>query len=170
MNSSNTQNHSTSIDKTSYPCQINTREEKMSAESAVRGETAGAVVMGANVATLMWMRTFSSIISILSLSDLKFFSFSLSLSLSLIFNHNHNLLEWGAFQGALTHLYGDGGIPCFYRCVLPALVQGPLSRFGDTAAYTGVLTMLDRLDSTKDLPVADKILAALVAVAMCRIF
>ena len=31
----------------------------------------------------------------------------------------------------------SGGIPRFYRGLLPALVQGPLSRFGDTAANTG---------------------------------
>ena len=29
------------------------------------------------------------------------------------------------------------GIPRFYRGLVPALLQGPLSRFGDTAANTG---------------------------------
>lgn len=38
---------------------------------------------------------------------------------------------------ALRTLYKEGGIPRFYRGLLPALVQGPLSRFGDTAANTG---------------------------------
>mmetsp|Transcript_14132 Transcript_14132/g.15810 ORF Transcript_14132/g.15810 Transcript_14132/m.15810 type:complete len:298 (-) Transcript_14132:28-921(-) len=113
-----------------------------SAESAVRGGTAGAVAMGANVAALMWMRT----------------------------TVNYQYRNGGTFRGALTHLYGDGGIPRFYRGVLPALVQGPLSRFGDTAANTGVLTMLDSFDNTKDLPVAAKTLAASAAAAMWRIF
>jgi hypothetical protein len=72
--------------------------------------------------------------------------------------------------GALKHLYGDGGIPRFYRGVLPALVQGPLSRFGDTAANTGVLTFLDNIESTKNLPVAAKTVAASAAAAGWRIF
>ena len=73
-------------------------------------------------------------------------------------------------MGALKHLYGDGGIPRFYRGVLPALVQGPLSRFGDTAANTGVLTFLDNIESTKNLPVAAKTVAASAAAAGWRIF
>ena len=47
----------------------------------------------------------------------------------------------------------EGGIPRFYQGLLPALVQGPASRFGDTAANAGVITLMDSLDSTKDLPV-----------------
>lgn len=54
---------------------------------------------------------------------------------------------------ALKTLYKEGGIPRFYQGLLPALVQGPASRFGDTAANAGVITLLDSLDSTKDLPV-----------------
>jgi hypothetical protein len=53
-------------------------------------------------------------------------------------------------------LYADGGIPRFYRGVLPALIQGPLSRFGDTAANTGMLTLLDNIEVTKDMNVAYK--------------
>jgi hypothetical protein len=40
---------------------------------------------------------------------------------------------------ALKTLYKEGGIPRFYRGLLPALLQGPLSRFGDTAANAGRL-------------------------------
>lgn len=32
-------------------------------------------------------------------------------------------------------------------------MQGPASRFGDTAANTGILTLLDSFDETKKLPV-----------------
>lgn len=53
-------------------------------------------------------------------------------------------------------LYADGGIPRFYRGVLPALVQGPLSRFGDTASNTGMLTLLDSFEATRDVNVAYK--------------
>ena len=39
---------------------------------------------------------------------------------------------------ALKHLYADGGVRRFYRGVGPALIQGPLSRFGDTASNAGM--------------------------------
>ena len=45
-----------------------------------------------------------------------------------------------------------------------------MSRFGDTAANTGILTLLNNVDSTKDLPVAAKTLAASAAAAGWRIF
>jgi len=112
------------------------------AKSAIRGGTAGAVAMGANVGALMWMRT----------------------------TVNYQYRNGGTFFGALRHLYGDGGIPRFYRGVLPALVQGPLSRFGDTAANTGVLTLLDNIEGTKNLPVAAKTVCASAAAAGWRIF
>lgn len=113
-----------------------------SAASAIRGGTAGAVAMGANVACLMWMRT----------------------------TVNYQYRNGGTFFGALRHLYADGGIPRFYRGVLPALIQGPMSRFGDTAANTGILTLMNSYESTKDLPVAAKTVAASAAAAGWRIF
>ena len=71
---------------------------------------------------------------------------------------------------ALRSLYAEGGIARFYRGVLPALFQGPLSRFGDTAANTGVLVLMDSYDSTKDLPAWMKTTGASMAAAMWRIF
>ncbi|CAJ1955629.1 unnamed protein product [Cylindrotheca closterium] len=112
------------------------------AKSAMRGGTAGAVAMGANVACLMWMRT----------------------------TINYQYRTGTTFPGALRTLYADGGIPRFYRGVLPALVQGPLSRFGDTAANTGVLTLMNSLDATKDLNVGFKTVAASASAAIFRIF
>merc|ERR1711991_1293161 len=52
----------------------------------------------------------------------------------------------------------------------PALIQGPLSRFGDTAANTGMLALLDSFDMTENLPVGVKTIAASVAAAAFRIF
>ena len=40
-------------------------------------------------------------------------------------------------------LWAEGGIPRFYRGLAPALFQGPLSRFGDTAANTAILALLE---------------------------
>lgn len=113
-----------------------------SAKSAMRGGTAGAVAMGVNVAALMWMRT----------------------------TVNYQYRNGTTFPVALRTLYADGGIPRFYRGVLPALVQGPLSRFGDTAANTGMLTMMNSLDATKDLNVSIKTATASFAAAAFRIF
>jgi hypothetical protein len=110
--------------------------------SAFRGGIAGACAMGANVACLMWMRT----------------------------TVNYQYRNGTTFPVALRTLYADGGIPRFYRGVLPALIQGPLSRFGDTAANTGVLTLLNSLDSTKDMSVGVKTVAASAAAAGFRIF
>lgn len=111
------------------------------AASAVRGGTAGALAMGANVGCLMWMRT----------------------------TLNYQYRTGTSFPVALRTLYADGGIPRFYRGVAPALIQGPLSRFGDTAANTGVLTLLDSVDATKDLSVGFKTIAASAAAAGFRI-
>jgi hypothetical protein len=47
---------------------------------------------------------------------------------------------------AFKTLYADGGIPRFYKGVIPALLQGPLSRFGDTAANTGTMAALDAFE------------------------
>jgi hypothetical protein len=112
------------------------------AQSAVRGGTAGAVAMGANVACLMWMRT----------------------------TINYQYRNGVTFPTALKTLYADGGIPRFYRGVLPALIQGPMSRFGDTAANTGILTLLDNLEATQNVNVGVKTVAASAAAATFRIF
>lgn len=46
--------------------------------------------------------------------------------------------RYGTTTGeALRTLWKDGGVVRFYRGLGPALLQGPLSRFGDTAANTG---------------------------------
>jgi len=112
------------------------------AKSAVRGGTAGALAMGANVGCLMWMRT----------------------------TINFQYRNGTSFPTALKTLYADGGIPRFYRGVLPALIQGPLSRFGDTAANTGMITLLDSIELTKDLSVGIKTVGASAAAAAFRIF
>lgn len=112
------------------------------AKSAIRGGTAGACAMGANVACLMWMRT----------------------------TVNYQYKNGVSFPTALKTLYADGGVPRFYRGVLPALFQGPLSRFGDTAANTGVLTLLNNMESTRELGVGVKTVAASASAAGFRIF
>jgi hypothetical protein len=112
------------------------------AKRAGQGGLAGAAAMAINVCSLMWMRT----------------------------TINYQYRYGTTTMTALKTLYADGGIPRFYRGLIPALIQGPLSRFGDTAANTGTLALLDAFESTEKLPVAAKTVAASFGAAIFRIF
>lgn len=112
------------------------------AKRAGQGGLAGAAAMGINVCSLMWMRT----------------------TINYQYRYGTGTME------AFRTLYADGGIPRFYRGLIPALMQGPLSRFGDTAANTGMMALLDGFDETANLPVFVKTVSASVAAALFRIF
>lgn len=73
---------------------------------------------------------------------------------------NYQYRYGGGTKDAIKFLYKDGGVPRFYRGIAPALVTGPLSRFGDTASNVGALALLDNSALTKDLPIAAKTMAA----------
>jgi len=109
---------------------------------AFRGGWTGAAAMGLQVGSLMWMRTAM----------------------------NYQYRYGGTMVGTMKTLYADGGIPRFYRGVLPALIQGPMSRFGDTAANAGMLTVMDNMEQTRDLPIFVKTGSASVAAGLFRIF
>jgi hypothetical protein len=111
------------------------------AQRAGQGGLAGAAAMAINVCSLMWIRT------------------------AINYQYRYGTSTTEAFK----KLYAEGGIPRFYRGVIPALIQGPLSRFGDTAANTGVLAALDAFESTANLPVAAKTVAASVGAGAFRI-
>ncbi|KAJ3057811.1 hypothetical protein HDU99_007119, partial [Rhizoclosmatium hyalinum] len=49
---------------------------------------------------------------------------------------------------AIQLLYKDGGFVRYYRGLGPALIQGPMSRFGDTASNAGALALLESSDLT----------------------
>lgn len=110
---------------------------------ALGGGIPGAVAMAMQVCTLMPLRS--------------------------TMNYQYRYGNTSTMQ-ALRTLYADGGVRRFYRGIGPALFQGPLSRFGDTAANSGMLTLLDELDSTRNLPVGVKTAAASSAAAGWRIF
>ena len=78
---------------------------------------------------------------------------------------NYQYRNGGSTRDALAALYAEGGLRRFYRGVSFALIQTPLSRFGDTAANTGVLALL--ADST--LPVGVRTAFASAAAAAWRI-
>ena len=97
--------------------------------------------MGINVCSLMWIRT------------------------AINYQYRYGTTTTVAFQT----LYKDGGIPRFYRGVVPALLQGPLSRFGDTAANTGTIALFDSYESLEKLPVFVKTAGASVSAGLFRI-
>ena len=115
--------------------------EKASAR-ALQGGVAGAAAMFINVGTLMWMRT----------------------------TINYQYRNGTSTTVALKTLYKEGGIPRFYRGLVPALIQGPMSRFGDTAANTGALVFLESFEETENMASWQKTFFASTAAALFRIF
>lgn len=53
---------------------------------------------------------------------------------------------------AINSLYKEGGIPRLYQGFVFALIQGPLSRFGDTASNILLLQAFETLDPTGSVP------------------
>ncbi len=107
------------------------------AKKALGGGVSGAIAGVFQVILLMWLRT----------------------------TMNYQYRNGGGTQEAMAALYEEGGLRRFYRGVSFALFQTPLSRFGDTAANTGMLALL----ATSDLPVGVKTAAASGAASLWRI-
>ncbi|GAX84424.1 hypothetical protein CEUSTIGMA_g11845.t1 [Chlamydomonas eustigma] len=106
-------------------------------KKALSGGLPGMLAMGLQVLSLMWLRT----------------------TMNYQYRYGTSTME------ALRTLYSQGGIPRFYQGLAPALIQGPLSRFGDTAANTGVLAALEDVE----MPTAVKTLAASLGAGLFRI-
>eukprot|EP00746_Dinoflagellata_sp_MGD_P008036 gnl/MRDRNA2_/MRDRNA2_116014_c0_seq1.p1 gnl/MRDRNA2_/MRDRNA2_116014_c0~~gnl/MRDRNA2_/MRDRNA2_116014_c0_seq1.p1 ORF type:complete len:338 (+),score=42.95 gnl/MRDRNA2_/MRDRNA2_116014_c0_seq1:152-1165(+) len=95
---------------------------------AMGGGLAGAMAMSVQVVSLMWLRT------------------------TVAYQYRYGATTTEAFRA----LYAQGGFRRFYAGFLPAMAQAPLSRFGDTASNTGVMTLLNSNDTTQALPVGIK--------------
>jgi len=78
---------------------------------------------------------------------------------------NYQYKHGMSMRGALHALRSDGGLFRFYRGLAPALVQAPLSRFGDTASNAFALTLL----ADVPLPVAVKTLGASLLAGAFRV-
>lgn len=50
-------------------------------------------------------------------------------------------------------MYSQGGVQRFYRGVIPALIIGPISRFGDTAANMFAKNLFHDHETMKHLPI-----------------
>jgi len=94
-------------------------------DNSIKSGTAGAGAMSVQVCTLMWLRT--------------------------IMNHQYSY--GGNIQETVKKLYGEGGIRRFYKGFIPALFQGPLSRFGDTFSNTLALSICEKNTTMNKLPV-----------------
>eukprot|EP00698_Gefionella_okellyi_P012029 TRINITY_DN3215_c0_g2_i1.p1 TRINITY_DN3215_c0_g2~~TRINITY_DN3215_c0_g2_i1.p1 ORF type:complete len:291 (+),score=63.09 TRINITY_DN3215_c0_g2_i1:1034-1906(+) len=108
---------------------------------AWRGGVTGATAMSIQVLTLMWMRT------------------------TVNYQYRYGTTTTTAFKT----LYRDGGVLRFYRGLLPALVQAPLARFGDTFVNSGVTHFMNNEPTTKDLPVSVRSTVVSVAAAGWRV-
>ena len=122
-------------------------------DKAFRGGLAGAAAMTVQVSSLMWIRT----------------------CMNYQYRYGTGIID--AFktiylQGTKKPIFGSqflGGVRRFYRGFVPALVQGPASRFGDTASNAGMLALLESSPSTRDLPVSAKTLAASMTASCFRV-
>lgn len=108
---------------------------------AVRSGKAGAFSMVIQVTSLMWMRTIM----------------------------NTQYRYGGTIRDTVGRLYAEGGVRRFYRGYPAALVQGPVSRFGDTFSNTLFLAAMEKNDSTRGLPIFLKTLGASVTAGCFRI-
>lgn len=103
---------------------------------AINGGQAGFIAMSGQVFSMMWIRT--------------------------IINHQYR--NGGSFLSTAQQLWKEGGIPRFYRGLPFALMQAPLSRFGDTAMNMGMMTLLE----DTSLGTAEKTFAGSVGAGLWR--
>jgi|SRR5712671_3204809 len=65
-------------------------------------------------------------------------------------------------------LYADGRFSRYYQGLSAALVQGPVARFGDTAANAGILALLESNPFMRTLPKFIQTIFASAAAALFR--
>ncbi|KAJ4408878.1 hypothetical protein N0V82_009608 [Gnomoniopsis sp. IMI 355080] len=105
---------------------------------ALGGGLSGAAAMFLQVLLLMWIRTIM----------------------------NYQYRHGSSLTTATKTLYAEGGIRRFYQGTGWALIQGPVSRFGDTAANAGILALLQSNGYLSQLPtLIQTIFASLCAAA-----
>ena len=109
---------------------------------ALGGGKAGASAAVIQVLSLMWLRT----------------------------SMNRQYRYGGDLGSSLKELWKEGGIPRLYQGLPFALVQGPLTRFGDTAANVGILALLESLPETQGLPLPVKTGLGSISAGLWRIF
>jgi len=106
----------------------------------LEGGTAGAAAMFLQVICFYWLRT----------------------TMNFQYRYGTSTLE------TLRTLYAEGGIARLYRGFCPALLQGPLLRFGDTATNAGVLAMFEHIQ-VEHLPIFLRTAFASASAAALRV-
>lgn len=101
----------------------------------------GMSAMVIQVSSLMWMRTIM----------------------------NYQYRNGGTFKQVLHKLYLEGGVWRFYWGYTVALLQGPLSWFGDTFSNKLVFEYLNSYESTKNISISMKTLTASTMASLFRI-
>ena len=109
---------------------------------ALGGGKAGAYAAVVQVLSLMWLRT----------------------SMNYQYRYGEDL------GSSLKSLYNEGGIPRLYQGLPFAIVQGPMTRFGDTAANVGILALLESTPETQALPLPIKTALGSISAGLWRIF
>ena len=109
--------------------------------AALDGGLPGALAGLLQVVTLMWVRT--------------------------VLNYQYRY-GGGLFE-TMRKLYAEGGVPRFYRGVAFAAVQGPLSKFGSTAANDGVNAWLSSGGGSRQWGPSSRTLVASLCVGVWRI-
>lgn len=71
----------------------------------------------------------------------------------------------GVFTGICTNRGWANVNPIgrYYHGLLPALIQGPIARFGDTAANVGILALLSSNPSVFLMPVPSQFIAEMAS-------
>jgi hypothetical protein len=111
-------------------------------KKALGGGKAGATAAVVQVLSLMWLRT----------------------------SMNYQYRYGGNLATSLQTLWQEGGIPRLYQGLPFALIQGPLTRFGDTAANIGILALLETSPETQALPLFIKTGIGSFTAGVWRIF
>lgn len=110
-------------------------------KTAVDRGKSGASAASVQVLTLMWLRT----------------------------TLNYQYRFGTDTKTALRTLWDEGGIPRLYQGLPFAILQGPLSRFGDTAANALILAYLDAVDPTGSVPLFVRTAAGSVSAGAWRL-
>lgn len=111
-------------------------------KKALGGGKAGASAAVVQVLSLMWLRT----------------------------SMNRQYRYGGDLRSSLQALWEEGGIGRLYQGLPFALIQGPLTRFGDTAANVGILALLESTPETQALPLPIKTAIGSISAGTWRIF
>jgi hypothetical protein len=78
---------------------------------------------------------------------------------------NYQYKNGGTFKEVIIKLYKEGGIKRFYSGIVPALIQGPLCRFGDTFSNEMILNFL----KNSNLPIFIKTCLASSTAGLIRV-